>query len=57
MEDLVLAPVVVCDDDIEDSCFALCDFACTANGAAARPVVNITARASLVVFMCGNSLS
>jgi hypothetical protein len=25
--------------------------ACTANGAAARPVANITARASLVVFM------
>ena len=49
-EDLVLAPVV-CDDDIEDQCFALCDLACAASGAAARPVVNITVRASLVIVM------
>jgi hypothetical protein len=54
--DLVLAPVV-CEDEVEESCFALCDLACAANGAAARPVANITARASLVVFMRGNSLS
>src|ERR1044072_6632481 len=54
LDALVLAPVV-CDDDIDDPCFDLCDLACAAIGAAARPVCSIAVRTSLVVVMRGNS--